>query len=354
MLLTLDLQPDATDGVDAVIASNAAGNAGTLETLTAGSIYLAGNTSYWRSLLRFDLSEIPPGAEIVSAELTLTAVNGVLTTSPQTFSVYRVTKAWLEDQVTWANYLTATAWATAGGDYDTDLGDSTSLADPTDDLVFDGLAEVVSDAVDDRLGSLDLILVGPATAGEGNYFIAASSDDATAANRPRLVVTYRPIAAVEQIARKVKARLANVTAANGYSYTAIVKRPDRFGGNWTLADKQLVLWQGDEQRDRMTDSGRRTLVYRWQEFLIAVLCINTTADKTTPIEDTINERVAEVTAALCTPEDEDADWATFDGLTCEAEFSERLDLVFEETTVGQLLPLRVLYRTPEDDLFRIA
>ncbi|XXX81988.1 DNRLRE domain-containing protein [Sorangium sp. So ce134] len=54
-----------------------------------------------RSLLRFDLSGLPPGAEVVSASLSLSQT---FKTVDSTVRVHRVTSAWEESAVTWASF----------------------------------------------------------------------------------------------------------------------------------------------------------------------------------------------------------------------------------------------------------
>jgi hypothetical protein len=65
-----------------------------------------------RSLLRFDLSAIPPGSKVISVTLQLILVaddsNAVVTVS-----LYRVLRNWTELGATWNTYDGANAWATA-------------------------------------------------------------------------------------------------------------------------------------------------------------------------------------------------------------------------------------------------
>lgn len=78
-----------------------------------------------RLLVQFDLSSIPFGVTIDSAELKLSKVGGA---NPGVdFNIHRVTGAWDEgvagcggaiDTADWNQRLAATNWGTAGGDYD--------------------------------------------------------------------------------------------------------------------------------------------------------------------------------------------------------------------------------------------
>ncbi len=64
----------------------------------------------YRSFVRFDTSNIPAGASVNSATLTLCAV---MVGSQRTYEVRRVTQTWGEASVTWNNQPTAAAAATA-------------------------------------------------------------------------------------------------------------------------------------------------------------------------------------------------------------------------------------------------
>lgn len=68
-----------------------------------------------RALVEFDLSAIPSGAFIESATLRVFMNNapGI----SRTYEVHRLTKNWVESQVTW-NKRTGASWTTPGGDFD--------------------------------------------------------------------------------------------------------------------------------------------------------------------------------------------------------------------------------------------
>ena len=76
-----------------------------------------------RTLVQFDLSTIPPSAEITSATLKLYyatySKSVVAGESPggRIYWAYRVTQPWTESGITWNKYDGTTPWTTAGGDY---------------------------------------------------------------------------------------------------------------------------------------------------------------------------------------------------------------------------------------------
>ena len=78
----------------------------------------SGNGMLIWSSLKFDLSSIPTGQVITSAILKLTT--NYTSESPSmdtTAGVYRITKDWVEANVTWNDANTSDPWGTAGGDF---------------------------------------------------------------------------------------------------------------------------------------------------------------------------------------------------------------------------------------------
>ena len=81
------------------------------------SVYNQG-TNIQRSVLLFDVGSIAPGQTILSAELTLYQLSG-WGGNPLNcpMDVYRVTRPWVENEVSWLKASNSTLWATPGGDY---------------------------------------------------------------------------------------------------------------------------------------------------------------------------------------------------------------------------------------------
>ncbi|MBS7629245.1 DNRLRE domain-containing protein, partial [Candidatus Bathyarchaeota archaeon] len=79
-----------------------------------------------RSLVKFDLSSIPSGSTVNVAYLLLYYYEGE-DTGGRTCNAYRVTKDWVEMQATWNSYKSGSNWDTAGGDYTTDGGSSSTV-----------------------------------------------------------------------------------------------------------------------------------------------------------------------------------------------------------------------------------
>jgi hypothetical protein len=145
------------------------------------------------ALLRFDLSDIPPGATVRSVQLTVHVANR---TSGEGYFLYAASRAWNESQATWTQATSGSAWSAPGARGAADRGSTvlgtllpTVAGTYTVTLGADGLAAVqgwvntpasnhgfVLDALTNMDG-LDL----------------ASSEASTLAQRPRLDVTYTPV-----------------------------------------------------------------------------------------------------------------------------------------------------------------
>jgi hypothetical protein len=111
---TVTFQPGACEGTDAIIAScvpcgYASMNFGSSEEFDAIAWTNGGNISNARGLINFRLSDLPPNAVIVSAQLSLfwnpTSVNAghsQLSGSNEAL-LSRITSSWSENTVTWLN-----------------------------------------------------------------------------------------------------------------------------------------------------------------------------------------------------------------------------------------------------------
>ncbi|WP_272828036.1 DNRLRE domain-containing protein [Sorangium sp. Soce836] len=137
-------------------------------------------------LLKWTLSGIPAGSTVQSASITLQVTDG----SSNTYNVYEVKRSWDESQVTWNNATSTTAWATAGAMGSTDRGNlvgsvTGSAGSRTITLNAAGVA-LVQAWVDGT--SNNGIVIASSSNTDGIDF--ASSEHATAAQRPKLTITY--------------------------------------------------------------------------------------------------------------------------------------------------------------------
>lgn len=192
----LTLQPDATAGYDSLIfAQDATTNFGTNISLNVGETVSA--TELFRSLIKFDLSSIPSTANITSAVLNLWVSSSAGASSDLTINVFRVLRNWVEDQVTWNVYSTGNSWATAGCGNSTSDYNSTEISDKP--VVSNSAAAGtkvtinltparVKEMIDGTLTNYGFLIKGQTET--DNRISFRSSDNATAAERPQLIITY--------------------------------------------------------------------------------------------------------------------------------------------------------------------
>lgn len=142
-----------------------------------------------RALIRFDISAIPYNATIQKATLTMFC-DGVYTGSTA-FALYKViTHTWVENQSTWNNYATASAWTTAGGNYDaTALGADVRTGTVNAFYSWDISKAAVQDWLTTPANNRGMIMKSSneATQNESSFYSAKS---ATIMSRPKLTVYY--------------------------------------------------------------------------------------------------------------------------------------------------------------------
>ncbi len=147
---------------------------------------------FQNQLIQFDLSSIPQAAHIVSAQLQLYQKSG---TGGGDVTVHRVTTAWVEgtksgsgtaDGATWKTADGTTAWTTSGGDYDATPITSSPVTNTGNQTVSWEIASLVEGWITGKYSNNGLLLKP-----EGNLTSTfAAKEDTTAANRPKLIITY--------------------------------------------------------------------------------------------------------------------------------------------------------------------
>lgn len=206
----LTIQPDSVGGRDTYInaaAASAAQNYGVRTSFQVGK-----TTTVKRGLLKFsDVALIPAGATIVSAILTM-YVESEADTSDRNLSVHRALTHWnsglrdgatpgtLEDGSTWNNRNNdnvgggTLAWAGgAGGGSGTDyaaVATATTLITGVGSFTWDVTADVAA-WVAGTATNWGWWVLGDEVNNNSNKVIT-SAEGATAANRPKLVVTFTP------------------------------------------------------------------------------------------------------------------------------------------------------------------
>ncbi len=136
-------------------------------------------------LIRWDVSQIPAGASVLSASLGFRITDG----TANTYQLYAVKRAWSEAQATWSAASTGVAWQTAGAlgaaDRGAVVGTLTGSGARSVTLNADGIA-LVQAWVNGGLNAGILL----ANASNTDGLDVASSEHSTVSYRPKLTVTY--------------------------------------------------------------------------------------------------------------------------------------------------------------------
>ncbi len=191
--ITVEIQPDGDSMKDAIIVQQQPNtNYSTISEFSVGEQ----NTATWttRSLLEFDLSGLPYDMLVQSATLVLT-VSADYSSNTRTMNAYAINTEWTESQVKWNYKYGSTPWQTAGAEGSNDV-----IAEPIGSVsVADNLAPgstvsitLSNDAVQAmRLQNFFGVKLQMETENNDLYNFY-SSDDATATNRPKLIIEYIP------------------------------------------------------------------------------------------------------------------------------------------------------------------
>ena len=186
---TLTIQPNDNLGKDAFISSNVpnAGQGNSTE-FDAGAWTISGSLVVIRSLIDFNLSSLPLGASIQSAQLTLynnpNAVNAnangqhVHDSGSNEAVLQRITSPWTED-VSWSNQPTTTS------QNEVTLAQDTT---PYQDYNLD-VTSLLQDVIADPSASFGFLLKLK-TETPYRFLAFASSDHPNAALHPKLEITY--------------------------------------------------------------------------------------------------------------------------------------------------------------------
>jgi hypothetical protein len=194
--------PAGTANVDTNIRLSASTTTyGTDSALVVG--VTNGADKVYRTIVAFRLDGIPAGATVTSCRLTL---NVNQRTSPTPGHIRRLCgEHWLdgdgasENQATWASWQTGAGWGLAGagatacdagGDYTTEGEVAYTPPASTGPFIFPDVAALCQDALDQRAGWLRLRLSQDAETVQSNLLKFDSSEASSAANRPKLTVTW--------------------------------------------------------------------------------------------------------------------------------------------------------------------
>ncbi|HEX5996124.1 MAG TPA: DNRLRE domain-containing protein [Jiangellales bacterium] len=178
------------DQPDTTLSSNEP-NAGH-DVLAANPWVMVGNNSgtygTTRVVVGFPNLDLPPGARILDAEFGLWSVTTI--GSGATYNVHALTRSFDETAGSWAKADAATAWTTAGGDYDPTVADI--VVGNTNDPAwrFWYVPGIVQGWVDDPADNHGLLvkLANETTPAERTIFLSGEAPEPQL--RPKMVVVY--------------------------------------------------------------------------------------------------------------------------------------------------------------------
>ena len=211
-LTTLTLQPNATDGTDAMIfnygsAAQSNTNFGTYTDMVAIAWTFSGIPGTLRSLIRFDLNQIPVNSTVQQATLTLfnNPTSGNMGGSHSNLSgsnaswLQKVTSPWSESTVTWNTQPTTTTLNQVALPQSTSAHQNYAL----------NVTTLVQDMVNDPATNYGFML---RLQTESYYrgLVFASSDCADSTKWPKLEITFLP----------VNSLIASITAAGPTTFCA--------------------------------------------------------------------------------------------------------------------------------------
>ncbi|HSI33580.1 MAG: DNRLRE domain-containing protein [Phycisphaerae bacterium] len=196
------VSPDGLyESADSTIRSdNATSNFG-----TAGEVILGKTTApaVIRGVYAFDLAAIPVGATIDAVSLRLVGSRDDTGSGSQevTLELVALASTFAENEVTWNNRLSATAWGTAGGDLGATLSSTTANPDTFTGgsvMTFDSTASLVSavQSIADSDGVFYFAIKTESAVESANarrIFFVSGDAATTVANRPLLTVTYTAV-----------------------------------------------------------------------------------------------------------------------------------------------------------------
>ena len=254
---TVVIQPDAAAGEDTYMAfASSVQNYGTVTQVTTNSQSNGGA----RTLVRFNLSAVPPGATIVSATLELHYFF-TRTSASESIRVHRVLRPWTELGVTWRSTDGVNNWTAAGGDFDPAVVASATVNGTINVWKQWSITSLVQGWVGGTYPNHGMILETPLTGGNNERQFRSSDFAANPSLRPKLTIVYTgsdlspstksvsnalPIAG-QTVTYSIVVKNAGPTAATGVAVTDTVDTTKLTnivpGQGGTLAGNTLT-WNG--------------------------------------------------------------------------------------------------------------
>lgn len=168
--------------------ANAASNFGSATTVQVDGDDPSGSGQDLVTLLKWDISSIPAGATVDSAEIAMSVTNA----SGGPYPAYAALRDWVETQANWNQAASGVNWGSPGAAGASDRGTdpvatfSGAAGPATYALNAAGLA-LVQSWIDTPASNRGIIVASPTTA---DGLDLSSRNSGTAANRPKLTVRY--------------------------------------------------------------------------------------------------------------------------------------------------------------------
>jgi len=142
-----------------------------------------------RLLMKFDISALPAGASILSAEIILfvSSING----GAGNFSMRRLTADFDEPYATWNTRANTFTWNSAGGDFTADKAGPSVNVDALGAVTWSINPSIVQAWADNPAVNYGLIMVSDSEATTEREIRVILSENTEEYNRPMLVVKYR-------------------------------------------------------------------------------------------------------------------------------------------------------------------
>ena len=143
------------------------------------------------SLLRWDVSAIPPGSTVQSAVIVLNVTNA----SAGAYPLYGLTRTWAEAEATWSQARVGDPWAAAGATGAADRGAtvlgllSAGATGPIQITLNPAGVAAVQSWVNSPAANFGLIVADPAITDGADW---SASEAAPATSRPALTINYIP------------------------------------------------------------------------------------------------------------------------------------------------------------------
>jgi hypothetical protein len=149
-------------------------------------------SSPMRCLVQFDLSSIPLGSKIVSANLSLYYLDRP-TVDPvgRIYWAYRVSQSWHEGLATWNTYDGSNPWTTPGSDYTTTGGASAVVPSTLDTWMTWDVTDIVKAWIENGQSNDGFVVRDGNETGTAIIQALFNSREASS-NRPILEVSYTP------------------------------------------------------------------------------------------------------------------------------------------------------------------